>query len=62
MVVDPAVMPVEGDPSVSQCWRGVWELGGPGGVNALATEGLVYLPVVYQANTYHLHMVSEGAP
>ena len=60
MIVDQFVLPAEGEPSASRCWHHMPELRGRGGVNVQATEGVVYLPLVYQANTYHLHMVGNG--
>ncbi len=61
VVVDGHVVPPEGEPSTSKCTAQLPQLVGRGGLNAQFTEGVVYLPVVYQANTYHLHMVTTRA-
>ena len=64
MIADPYVVAVEGDantlpPRLQGCSSDVPELRGRDGVNSQYVEGIVLLPSLYQANTYHLHMQSD---
>jgi hypothetical protein len=64
IIADAHVVAVEGHarslPKALQgCELSVPELDGFDGINGVYTEGIVLLPMLYQANTYHLYQQAD---